>query len=192
MNLEGARVELMKCQSGKETIQKLWELDKTMHLHVIVLLWRWWSARNKVNDGGRMQSEAEIQSSVTFFLMEFEKLNADGKKIHPMITRSWKPPPDGFYKINTDGSYNLHSRSGGWGFVIRDTNGDVCWAGAGNITRAAFALQAKAIAAFKAIQQAVHLGMTHIILEMDASVLASTLTSTRFDRSVVGCLVRKI
>ena len=78
------------------------------------------------------------------------------------------------------------------GFVIRDTNGDVCWAGAGNITRAASALQAEAIAAFKAIQQAVHLGMRHIILEMDASVLASTLTSTKFDRSGVGCLVRKI
>jgi len=73
MNLEGARIELMKCQSGKETIQKLWELDKTIQLSVVVLLWRWWSARNKVNDGGRMQSEAEIQSSVTFFLMEFEK-----------------------------------------------------------------------------------------------------------------------
>jgi len=70
MNLEGARVELMKCQSGKETIQKLWELDKTIQLNVVVLLWRWWSARNKVNDGGRMQSEAEIQSSVTFFSME--------------------------------------------------------------------------------------------------------------------------
>ena len=61
MNLEGARVELMKCQSGKETIQKLWELDKTIQLNVVVLLWRWWSARNKVNDGGRMQSEAEIR-----------------------------------------------------------------------------------------------------------------------------------
>jgi hypothetical protein len=73
MNLEGARIELMKCLLEKETIQKLWELDKTIQLSVIVLLWRWWSARNKVNNGGRMQSEAEIQNSVTFFLMEFEK-----------------------------------------------------------------------------------------------------------------------
>jgi ribonuclease HI len=124
--------------------------------------------------------------------MEFEKTNAIGKKMHPTITHSWKPPPDGFYKINTDGSYNLNSRSEEWGFVIRDTIGDVCWAAAGNITRAASALQTEAIAALKAIQQAVQLGMTHIILEMDALVLASTLTSTRFDRSVMGCLVRKI
>ena len=58
--------------------------------------------------------------------------------------------------------------------MIRDENGDVCWAGAGYITRAASALQTEAIAALKAIQQAVQLGMTHIILEMDASVLAST------------------
>jgi hypothetical protein len=62
-----------------------------------------------------MQSEAEIQNSVTFFLMEFEKMNDVGKKMHLTITHSWKPPPDGFYKINTDGSYNLNSRSGGGG-----------------------------------------------------------------------------
>jgi len=65
MNMEDVRIELMNCQSGMETIDKIWELEKSQQLKVIV--WRWWSARNKVNDGGRLQCVAEIQGSVAFF-----------------------------------------------------------------------------------------------------------------------------
>ena len=65
MNMEDVRIELMNCQSGMETIDKIWEPEKSQQLKVIV--WRWWSARNKVNDGSRLQCVAEIQGSVAFF-----------------------------------------------------------------------------------------------------------------------------
>jgi len=90
---------------------------------------------------------------------------------------SWKPPPADIYKINSDGSFDPSSRSGGWGFVVRDSSGEVLAAGAGNITYAASSLQAEAIAVYKSILQAARLGMTRIILEMDATVLASALKS---------------
>jgi hypothetical protein len=53
MNMEFIRIELMKCRSGVDTIGKIWELEETIQLKVIIFLWRWWSARNKANDGGR-------------------------------------------------------------------------------------------------------------------------------------------
>jgi ribonuclease HI len=191
MNMEDVRSDLMKCQSGIETINKIWELDKSKQLKVIVFLWRWWSVRNKVSDVGRLQCTTEIQSSVTFFLLEFEKLEIEAKKVRSPVIPSWKPPPRNFYKINTDGAYDHNTRSRGWGFVVRDKKGVALLVGAGKVMHAASAIQTEALAAFMVIQQAVQLGMTHIILETDASVLASALCSIGVDRSAIGCLVRQ-
>jgi len=186
MNMEDVIVELMNCQSGMETINKIWEFEKSKQLKIIVFLWRWWSARNKVNEGGRLQCVAEIQGSVTFFLLEFEKLEANGKTIQSPAIQVWKPSPENFYKINNDGAYNQNTRIGGWGW---GSKGEVLLAGAGMISRAALALQTEVVGALK---RAAQLGMTHIILETDASVLASALRSIDIDRSADGCLVCRI
>ena len=53
-------------------------------------------------------------------------------------------------------------------------------------------LQAEAIVVYKSILQAAHLGMTRIILKMDAAVLASALKSCCVDRSAIGGLVYQI
>jgi hypothetical protein len=42
-------------------------------IQIFVFLWRWWSARNIVNDGGRMANATEVCGSISFYLMEFEK-----------------------------------------------------------------------------------------------------------------------
>ena len=77
-------------------------------------------------------------------------------------------------------------------FVVRDSKGEVLLVGAGNISRAASAIQTEVVAALKALQRAAQFGMTHIISETDASVLASALRSIEIDRSASGCLVRQI
>ena len=75
--------------------------------------------------------------------------------------------------------------------MVRDNKGEVSLVGAGNINRASSVMQTEAAAALKAIQMVAHLGMTHIILETDASCFASALRSKEIDRSPVGCLVRR-
>jgi hypothetical protein len=74
LDIEDVRTELLNCPSGKETITKIWKLEKAKQMKVIVFVWRWWSARNKANDGKKMQCATEIQGSVSYFVMEFEKL----------------------------------------------------------------------------------------------------------------------
>ena len=125
-------------------------------------------------------------------MLKFEKLEVNGKKIQSPANQLWRPPPENFYKINIDGAYDPNTRTGEWGFVVRDSNGEVLLVGAGKISRAASAIQIEGIAALKAIQRAAQLGMTRIILETDASVLVSALRSIDIDRSVHGCLVRQI
>jgi len=44
-------------------------------------LWRWWSARNKVNEGHRLMSASEIQNVVLYHPLEFERLNNTGQSV---------------------------------------------------------------------------------------------------------------
>jgi len=104
MNMEDVRAELVNCQSGVETINKIWGLERSIQLKVIVFLWRWWSVRNKANKVGRMLSANEIYSSVYYFLMEFEKLEVNTMKKTVAARNKWKTPPVDTYKINSDGS----------------------------------------------------------------------------------------
>ncbi|OQU93325.1 hypothetical protein SORBI_3001G521001 [Sorghum bicolor] len=58
--MENIRELLETCRSGKEVIEKIWTLKEKDQLKTWVLLWRWWSARNKANVGERMATEAEF------------------------------------------------------------------------------------------------------------------------------------
>jgi ribonuclease HI len=103
-----------------------------------------------------------------------------------------RPPPEDFYKINSDGAFNSKTKSGGWGFVVRNSLGGVLLAAAGNIAHVDSAIQSEAIAAFKSIQQVTQLDMQHIILEMDASVLGRAIKASGVDHSPIACLVNHI
>jgi hypothetical protein len=67
MNLEHVRIELESCASGQETVLKILKLEQQEQRKVIIWLWRWWSARNKANAGGRMATTDDICNSITFF-----------------------------------------------------------------------------------------------------------------------------
>ena len=67
MNMEHIRIQLLNCVSTWETYNIIWKLEKDTQLKVIIFLWRWWSARNKANDGGRMSNVDEINNSVNYF-----------------------------------------------------------------------------------------------------------------------------
>ena len=64
MNMEAVRIELMHCQLGIEKISNIWEQEKSKQVKVIGLLWRWWLARNKVNDCGRVWCAAKIHGQL--------------------------------------------------------------------------------------------------------------------------------
>jgi len=190
--LEQVRLDLEKCQSGKDTIRKIWAMQQNLQQQVFVLLWRWWSARNKVNSGGKKDIIPEVCSAISYYLHEFEQLSKSEKKSIHRPCAQWKPPPSGYYKLNVDASFFAESKKGGWGFVARDNDGVFLEAGAGNISRAADALQAEAMAALRGLEKAAELGMTRIVLETDAATLGNALTSEVIDRSSNGCLLRQI
>ena len=74
--MENIRNALLHACSGKEVVQRIWDLNQELQFKVLILLWRWWSARNKANAEDKMASPGEVCSSVTYFLMEFKKLDS--------------------------------------------------------------------------------------------------------------------
>ena len=104
----------------------------------------------------------------------------------------WKAPPADYYKLNIDASFDPKMRSGGWGYVARNSEGDFLDGGAGSIIRVFDVLQAEALAALHAVQRAAQLGMSRIILETDAANLGKALTTKDLDRSANGSLFRQI
>ena len=136
-----------------------------------------------------MLNAEEIHNSVNYFQMEFEKLNMSEKKSIQATKDNWKPPSEDIYKVNIDRAFDQKTRTGGWGFVVRNNHGELLAAGAGKINYADSALHIEAMAAYKGLLFASQWGMPHIILETDASVLASALNANGIDRSCVGGLI---
>ena len=167
-------------------------MDEDNQLKVWGLLWRWWSARNKVNAGEKQLPTQEIISLVTFYVTEFEKLKKKEVEKGTKKKVKWEPPPPEVYNINIDASFRAITRSGGWGFVARDNNGVFLEGGCGHLEHISNPTHAEALAALYSLKRIAHLGMTRIIFETDASNLHKGLTSDELDRSLEGPLFRQI
>ncbi|WVZ92865.1 hypothetical protein U9M48_038901 [Paspalum notatum var. saurae] len=177
MNLEHVRADLELCKSGEETVARILNLEQHEQNRVFIWLWRWWSARNKANDGSKLATVSDICSSVSFYLLELEQLATNCKDKAKSPSARWRPPPADYYKINVDASYHEVSKQGGWGFVARDANDIFLEGGAGSFLHVADAQQAETLGVLRSLERIVELGMTRIILETDSSTVGRAITS---------------
>jgi hypothetical protein len=88
---------------------------------------------------------------------EFQK-DSKAKRSHAREARHrWKRPRGDVLKVNCDGAYMAHTK-GGWGFVIRNSWGEVVKAGAGHVQFAMDAFQTEVMVAWEAIKSAIWRG----------------------------------
>jgi ribonuclease HI len=80
----------------------------------------------------------------------------------------WSKPPEGFLKLNCDASFIHETRTGSWGFLIRDHDGDVVTMGRGKINNALSAFHIELIACLQGVQVVSDMGIGKVILETDA------------------------
>jgi hypothetical protein len=112
---------------------------------------------------------------------------ASAQTVTPPITRSqcWSPPPPDVLKINIDGAFK-ESKSGAWGFIIRNHEGATVLAGAGNVGPVHDALLAETLACKEALAAAEHFGISQVIIETDSSQLREAITSSSRELSIGG------
>lgn len=99
----------------------------------LILLCRWWGARNKENAG---EKRASVQGTCRLVLLnqsEYDLQFKSDKKHGSPAGKAWIPPPPGVYKLNTDAAFNPSTGTGGWGFIARDEMGNFLEGGAGKL-----------------------------------------------------------
>jgi ribonuclease HI len=69
-------------------------------------------------------------------------------------------------KLNCDGAFSDDSNSGGWGWIIRDTDGDAILARCGRVEHFSSSLQAdEVISCLQGVQAAIVFGIRYLEVE---------------------------
>lgn len=155
-------------QAIKKVVEYVLAAKEESQIKMVVLMWSWWSERNRVREGDRARPAASIAHSVSVYTLEILKIFRQQGERPPVSKKHWCRLSEGFLKINCDATYNANGRNGGWGFVIRDADGDVVAAGRGRLHHVLDPFQAEVIACLQGVQAAADLGIGQAIVETDA------------------------
>lgn len=183
MNLEDIRLQLVKLQTAKQVVQAILALEEKVRVQTVVLMWSWWDAINKTNAGERRRETQEITHMAAQLVKDMNSLlpRANEKIMCPK--NRWTPPPATLLKVNIDGAFFGETKSGGWGFVVRDPYGHAVLAGAGKLVAVHDAICAEAQAGLAALQAVVMHGMARAQLETHSTCLVSALKSDAYDQA---------
>ena len=121
-NLEDVRVALCECPDAFDVMRHTCSLPTERKLRAWVLLWDWWTTRNKTYAGEKQRSTGKVSAFITKHLMDFACLQTKSPPTST-VKYSWTPPAAGLIKINTDAAFHEESKAGAWGFVARDEHG---------------------------------------------------------------------
>jgi len=95
-------------------------------------------------------------------------------------------------KLNIDGAFSPSSNVGAWRFIIRDEDGGVALAGAGNMGQAYDALMVEVTACLKALEIADQYGISRIELETDSKQLEEAIKTPSRDLGPSGMIFKAI
>jgi hypothetical protein len=97
-------------------------LHDDVRLRVIMLLYSWWEARNKANAGEGMRPLGQIVHRSTMLTAEAGPRKEEVIK-GPRPPETWTRPPENILEVNCDDAFFAETKTGCWGFVIRDHDG---------------------------------------------------------------------
>lgn len=91
--MEELRQALAEMNSAGDATTHILGQEET-RLQAVVLMWCWWSARNKANQGERRSTAAELQSTILYHVDEMHKLKSDAgvTNANNNTNQVWQPP----------------------------------------------------------------------------------------------------
>jgi hypothetical protein len=192
--MEAIRLKLVTCYDAKEVTEKLLKIDDDLQLHAVFLLNNWWHERNRVREGQKQRTAADVVALSGRQAMEIKHLQALTIEApgHSRQSQRWERPPSGMLKLNVNGAFREADKDGGWGYVIWDESRDVIQSGAGKVSLAINPMHAELIACMEGVKAATALGINNIVLETDAQQVAWAIQGDDFRLAVVGGLVHEL
>jgi ribonuclease HI len=185
-------MQLAALNPAIEVIEYIINARKEESILMSVLIWSWWKERNRVRGGENPQLISNMARNIQMYVAEIQKMLAVSGKIKMNQLKKWKKPPAEFLKLNIDATFDPDGRNGGWGFILRDEDGDVVTAGCGKLDWVHDPLQAEVVACLQGTQAAIDLGVGKIIIETDALQVCQAMNSRAYDLSLAGNLIKEL
>ncbi|KAF8779228.1 hypothetical protein HU200_002906 [Digitaria exilis] len=107
---------------------------------------------------------------------------------HESMMQSQSPPPEGWIKLNVDGSFVEATGDAGVGVIARNCKGEVLFTAWRVIFQCANAAEAEARACMEGVRLATQWAQGSVIIESDCARMVKALASNKEDRSDV-CFV---
>jgi hypothetical protein len=104
-------------------LEQILELPEERKNLVLIMLWDWWTTRNKCNAGELERTTEQVCHVVQRHVMEFvpwvkRVLSETPISNNEACSRSgWERPKENLTKVNFDAAFNQSTASGAWGFV---------------------------------------------------------------------------
>ncbi|VAI39971.1 unnamed protein product [Triticum turgidum subsp. durum] len=103
----------------------------------------------------------------------------------------WRPPNEGWVKLNTDGSY-VDSDNAGAGMILRNSTGGIIFSACRSLFSCRDAVEAELGAIMEGLSLAIQWSELPVAIETDSSLAVAMVTSTEVDRSIYAALVNEI
>ena len=157
-------------------------------LFFLLGIWHLWLQRNRKIFGPHFMNSSSVQQ-VEMQTREFLYCIAEPRKGNTKIPRlvKWLKPPDGWWKLNTNGSFLGSSRSAGGGGLIRDSRGQ-CIGGFVKALAVTSSLATELWALREGLLLCVDLQAQAVVVELDviaAVLLISSNACTNGDFSIL-------
>lgn len=181
LGLEKERRELQAISSVHVMMDYLWELNTPKRMQILTFWWMWWSARNKLRNGERVLTAAEVARRARSSTLEYMQVFLPEPK--PQCTDKWRPPAQDMVKFNVDGAFVPGELHAGWGAMARTSDGEVVGARAGRQELIQDAFAAEVVALSNAVSFAADLGIIRAEFETDSQLLAEAMDIRKVDSS---------
>jgi hypothetical protein len=192
--LEDIRILLVQAPNANVMMQMILELLKGKKNLTVILLWDWWTNRNKVNAGEEERSTDVIchviQKHAADFLSStcIQSSSRNDNQIDVKRCRAMQ----NFIKVNFDAAFIDNIKAGAWGLIARSDTREFVAAAAGKLQFIGSALQTETEACAAAVEGAIALGLHRVVFESDSKTLVNALQSKSYDLAKIGVLVRDI
>ncbi|XP_073351694.1 uncharacterized protein [Aegilops tauschii subsp. strangulata] len=193
------------------------QLPEISRMVLLMVLWRIWHVRNEItHDKAPPSTESSrrfLQSYINSLLCikQFPQedqvkgkmvLSPDSVRLAPNQVKKqraceaemqrWSRPPDGWSKLNTDGSYVAANRTAGCGMVLRDAHGEIIFTACRQLFACDNALDAELEACKEGLALALERTTCPIQVELDCSEAVVMLQATERNRSRHMTIVSEI
>ena len=157
-----------------------------------MVVWAVWKRRNELRVGKGGEYLINLVQQAWTRLQDFLLHNSAATAPMGRAQSQWQPPAHQQYKINFDGALFTAKNQAGIGEVIRDSMGQVMASLAQRIPLPSTAIEVEALAAQRAMELALEIGLNKGVLEGDSLILMNAVKTNSHSLAQFGHIIKDI